>query len=100
MLTWFAGQGSSDPHVDVSALPALVGLYVELGPLRAHYGLRALRFAFLEAGHLAQNLAPSRQRPQGCPWVWWAGSAHELFMLDGIDDVLACLLPVNRLQHR
>ncbi|MGW2520673.1 thiopeptide-type bacteriocin biosynthesis protein [Streptomyces sp. NPDC001617] len=96
---WFRHENSSDQHVDVSTLPALVGLYVELGALRASYGLRALRFAYLEAGHLAQNLALTAAATGlslGVVGGFYDDVAHELFMLDGIDDVLAYLLPVGR----
>lgn len=97
---WFGtGPASVPPVVDVSTLPALVGLYVELGPLRARYGLRALRFAYLEAGHLAQNLALTAAATGlslGMVGGFYDDIAHELFMLDGIDDVLAYLLPVGR----
>lgn len=98
---WFGLEDAADPYVDVSALPALVGLHVELGALRARYGLRALRFAFLEAGHLAQNLALTTAAAGlslGVVGGFYDDVAHELFRLDGIDDVLAYLLPVGRLR--
>lgn len=100
---WFRRENPSDPYVDVSTLPVLVGLYVELGALRARYGLRALRFAYLEAGHLAQNLALTAAATGlslGVVGAFYDDVAHELFMLDGIDDVLAYLLPVGRLRYR
>lgn len=97
---WFAAQHTSVPRgVDVSTLPALIGLYVELGALRARYGLRAMRFAYLEAGHLAQNLALTAAATGlslGMVGAFYDDVAHELFMLDGIDDVLAYLLPAGR----
>ncbi|MGC0415568.1 thiopeptide-type bacteriocin biosynthesis protein [Embleya sp. AB8] len=98
---WFARDEVADPYVDVSTLPALVGLYVELGVLRARYGLRALRFAFLEAGHLAQNLALTAAAAglsMGMVGGFYDDVAHEVFVLDGIDDVLAYLLPVGRVR--
>ena len=98
---WFGPEGGSVPgSVDVSTLPALVGLYLELGTLRARYGLRAMRFAYLEAGHLAQNLALTAAATGlslGMVGAFYDDTAHELFLLDGIDDVLAYLLPVGRL---
>lgn len=101
---WF-GQGgaSAPPGIDVSTLPALAGLYVELGALRSRYGLRALRFAYLEAGHLAQNLALTAAATGlslGMVGAFYDDIAHELFMLDGIDDVLAYLLPIGRAAPR
>ncbi|MEZ0090966.1 thiopeptide-type bacteriocin biosynthesis protein [Streptacidiphilus sp. EB129] len=96
---WFRRGNTSEPYVDISALPALAGLYVELGALRARYGLRALRFAFLEAGHLAQNLALTAAATGlslGVVGGFYDDVAHELFALDGIDDVLAYVLPVGR----
>ncbi|MEY9842195.1 thiopeptide-type bacteriocin biosynthesis protein [Streptacidiphilus sp. EB103A] len=98
---WFRRENASAPYVDVSALPAMVGLHVELGALRERYGLRALRFAFLEAGHLAQNLALTAAATGlslGVVGAFYDDIAHELFMLDGIDDVLAYLLPVGQLR--
>ncbi|MFF7947688.1 thiopeptide-type bacteriocin biosynthesis protein [Streptomyces griseorubiginosus] len=100
---WFQPAIGPDRYIDVSTLPALIGLYVELGALRAVYGLRALRFAFLEAGHLAQNLAliaAATELSLGMLGAFYDDIAHELFMLDGIDDVLAYLLPVGRLRFR
>ena len=96
---WFGpADGSAEGAIDVSTLPALIGLYVELGALRSRYGLRALRFAYLEAGHLAQNLALTAAATGlslGMVGAFYDDIAHELFMLDGIDDVLAYLLPVG-----
>ncbi|MFF5209778.1 thiopeptide-type bacteriocin biosynthesis protein [Streptosporangium sp. NPDC000396] len=102
---WFTRDSSPkdrtqayDP-VQVSTLPALLGLYVDLGALRARYGLRALRFALLEAGHLAQNLALTAAATglsTGMMGGFYDDVAHELFLLDGIDEVLAYLLPLGR----
>ncbi|MEE4545898.1 lantibiotic dehydratase C-terminal domain-containing protein [Streptomyces sp. V4-01] len=97
---WFGlGAAPLPRSVDVSTLPVLAGLYVELGPLRARYGLRALRFGYLEAGHLAQNLALTAVAAGlslGMVGGFHDDVAHELFLLDGIDDVLAYLLPIGR----
>ncbi|MFF7632001.1 thiopeptide-type bacteriocin biosynthesis protein [Kitasatospora sp. NPDC008050] len=95
----FGRHESADPYIDVAVLPAMVGLYVDLGALRERYGLRAMRFAFLEAGHLAQNLgltAAATQLSVGVVGGFYDDIAHEVFMLDGVDEVLAYLLPVGR----
>ncbi|MDH6574910.1 thiopeptide-type bacteriocin biosynthesis protein [Kitasatospora sp. MAP5-34] len=95
----FGRQALPGQYLDVSAVPALVGLYVDLGALRERYGLRALRFAFLEAGHLAQNLALTAAATRLSLVTvggFYDDVAHELFMLDGVDEVLAYLLPVSR----
>jgi thiopeptide-type bacteriocin biosynthesis protein len=96
---WFTREPGSADHLSVSTLPAVLGLYVELGVLRARYGLRALRFALLEAGHLAQNLALAAAATGlsvGVIGGFYDDVAHEVFMLDGVDDVLVYLLPVGR----
>ena len=48
------GEGAA--LIDAASVPALVVLVAHLDPLRVKYGLRALRSALLEAGHVAQNL--------------------------------------------
>jgi SagB-type dehydrogenase family enzyme len=86
-------------RIHVSTLPAVLGLYVDLGTLRASYGMRALRFALLEAGHLAQNLAlvaASTRLALGLVGGFYDDVAHEVFLLDGIDEVLVYLLPLGR----
>ncbi|HEX6969545.1 MAG TPA: thiopeptide-type bacteriocin biosynthesis protein [Micromonosporaceae bacterium] len=99
---WFSMRGSADAgyeRIDVSTLPALLGLYVDLGTLRKTYGLRALRFGLLEAGHLAQNLAlcaAATDLALGMVGGFYDDVAHELLLLDGVDEVLAYLLPVGR----
>lgn len=96
---YFRTENAPDPYIDVSTLPAVVGLYVDLGTLRPRYGLRALRFALLEAGHLAQNLALTAAATGlsiGTLGGFHDDVSHELLMLDGVDDVLAYLLPVGR----
>jgi thiopeptide-type bacteriocin biosynthesis protein len=75
--------------------PAVLAIHVRLGALRERYGLRALRLAFLEAGRLAQHLTEGAARqglrldPTG---EFHDDLAHEVFLLDGVDEVLACLL--------
>jgi SagB-type dehydrogenase family enzyme len=96
---WFGPQSPEVGRVDLAVLPAMLGLYVELTALRARYGLRALRFALAEAGHLAQNLtlvAAAAGLSAGVIGGFYDDVAHEVFMLDGVDDVLVYLMPVGR----
>lgn len=96
---WFGTQSPEAGRVDLARLPALLGLYIELTALRSRYGLRALRFALLEAGHLAQNLtlvAAAVGLSAGVIGGFYDDVAHEIFLLDGVDDVLAYLMPVGR----
>ncbi|MEU7935406.1 thiopeptide-type bacteriocin biosynthesis protein [Micromonospora echinofusca] len=97
--TQSANTPASQERIDLSALPALLGVYVDLPVLRATYGLRALRFGLLEAGHLAQNLALTAAATGlglGMVGGFYDDIAHELLLLDGVDEVLAYLLPVGR----
>ncbi|TCO56582.1 thiopeptide-type bacteriocin biosynthesis protein [Actinocrispum wychmicini] len=80
--------------------PAVLALYVRLGVLRETYGLRGLRFAFMEAGHLAQNLglvAAAMGLNLGLIGGIYDDLAHDLLNLDGVNDTLAYLMPVARL---
>ncbi len=80
--------------------PAVVALYVRLGTLRQSYGTRALRFAFTEAGHLAQNLglvAAAMNLHAGLIGGIYDDLAHDLLALDGVNDTLVYLIPVARL---
>lgn len=100
---WFGRQPPEAGRVDLAGLPALLGLYVELTAMRARYGLRALRFALLEAGHLAQNLtlvAAAAGLSVGLLGGFYDDVAHEIFLLDGVDDALAYLMPVGRPRSR
>jgi SagB-type dehydrogenase family enzyme len=99
---WFDRDAHEAGRVQVATLPALLGLYVEVTALRQRYGLRALRFALLEAGHLAQYLALAAAAAGlslGIIGGFYDDVAHEVFMLDGVDDVLAYLLPVGRVDR-
>lgn len=103
---WFSLESSADgayQRINLSTLPALLGLYVDLGTLRKAYGLRALRFGLLEAGHLAQNLAlcaAATGLSLGMVGGFYDDVAHELLLLDGVDEVLAYLLPIGRHEPR
>ncbi|WP_447001853.1 thiopeptide-type bacteriocin biosynthesis protein [Saccharothrix isguenensis] len=91
---WFGeGEGRADP----TTTPAVLGLYTRVGALRAAYGLRALRLAFTEAGHLAQNLAlvaASSGLALGLVGGFYDDMAHDVLCLDGVDDTLVYLLPL------
>jgi SagB-type dehydrogenase family enzyme len=89
---WF-GQGATP----LDRTPALLGLYVRNGVLRRKYGLRALRFAYAEAGHLAQNLglvAAVTGLSLGVIGGFYDDVAHDVLGLDGVDESLVYLLPL------
>ncbi|MBP2324116.1 thiopeptide-type bacteriocin biosynthesis protein [Kibdelosporangium banguiense] len=91
---WF-GPGTTE----LSGTPAVLALYVRIGELRQTYGLRALRFAFTEAGHLAQNLgltAAAMGLSMGTIGGIYDDLAHDLLALDGVNATLVYLLPVAR----
>ncbi len=94
---WF-GPGAES----LERTPAMLGLYVRNGFLRQKYGLRALRFAFTEAGHLAQNLslvAAATGLALGMIGGFYDDVAHDVFGLDGVDETLVYLLPLARLRQ-
>ncbi|MFD0591841.1 SagB/ThcOx family dehydrogenase [Catellatospora coxensis] len=97
---WFQpDHASAYEGIDISAMPAMLALYVELGRLRPRYGMRALRFGTAEAGHLAQNLslvAAATGLSLGMIGGFYDDVAHEVFGLDGIDNVAVYLLPIGR----
>ncbi|MFS8097657.1 thiopeptide-type bacteriocin biosynthesis protein [Lentzea alba] len=82
---------------ELTETPAVLALYVRIGSLRQTYGLRALRFAFTEAGHLAQNLtvaAANQGIRTGLIGGFYDDIAHDVMGLDGVDDALVYLLPL------
>jgi thiopeptide-type bacteriocin biosynthesis protein len=86
----------------LAGTPAVLALYVRVGALRQSYGIRALRFAFTEAGHLAQNLglvAAAMGLGLGLIGGIYDDLAHDLLAVDGVNDVLVYLLPVARSKH-
>lgn len=100
MCRWFGEHPVDQGGIDVAASPAVLGLYLDLGALRARYGLRGLRFGFAEAGHLAQNLAlvaAAAGLGLGMVGGFYDDVANDVFGLDGVDHALAYLLPVGRL---
>ncbi|MFD9405886.1 thiopeptide-type bacteriocin biosynthesis protein [Streptomyces sp. NPDC059989] len=96
----YLSRPDDDPEgISVDSAPAVLGLYVNLGRLRARYGLRALRLGLLEAGHLAQSLllAASALGLSTTPLGGFRDeSAQELFGLDEEDEPLQYLLPLGR----
>jgi SagB-type dehydrogenase family enzyme len=96
---WFGAKAAKLGGVDIAELPALLGLSVRLPATRTGYGLRGLRLALVEAGHLAQNLAlvaAASGLSLGMIGGFYDDLAHEVFGLDGVDDHLMYLLPVGR----
>lgn len=92
---WF---GEGEGRVDPATTPAVLALYTRVGDLRAAYGLRALRLAFTEAGHLAQNLAlvaASSGLALGMIGGFYDDMAHDVLCLDGVDDALVYLMPLS-----
>ncbi|MFI6096106.1 thiopeptide-type bacteriocin biosynthesis protein [Lentzea sp. NPDC051213] len=89
---WF-GKGATE----LAETPAVLALYVRIGSLRQTYGLRAIRFAFTEAGHLAQNLtvtAANQGIRTGLVGGFYDDIAHDVIGLDGVDDALVYFLPL------
>ncbi|MET9231618.1 thiopeptide-type bacteriocin biosynthesis protein [Lentzea sp. NPDC003310] len=107
-LTWFGGAPSIDDleatsmwfgpgATELAGTPAVLALYIRLGSLRQTYGLRALRFAFTEAGHLAQNLTVTAANlgiRTGLVGGFYDDIAHDVIGLDGVDDALVYFLPL------
>ncbi|GAA1286739.1 thiopeptide-type bacteriocin biosynthesis protein [Saccharothrix xinjiangensis] len=92
---WF---GEGEGRVDPATTPAVLGLYTRISALRKAYGLRALRLAFTEAGHLAQNLAlvaASSGLSLGLFGGFYDDLAHDVLCLDGVDDALVYLMPLG-----
>lgn len=95
---WFTDGAPGRMQIDVNGLPALIGVVLDVRTIRARYGLRALRMALLEAGHLTQNLAlvAAATDVQLCPLGGvYDDLAHDVLLLDGIERFLAYLLPVG-----
>ncbi|ARQ71148.1 thiopeptide-type bacteriocin biosynthesis protein [Streptomyces marincola] len=99
-LSSYLSRAPEDPDAIVpDAVPAVLGLYVDLGRLRQRYGLRALRLGLLETGHLAQTLLLTATA-LGLVTTPLGGFrddlAHELLGLDDLEQPLQYLLPVGR----
>ncbi|MEU7729693.1 thiopeptide-type bacteriocin biosynthesis protein [Streptomyces sp. NPDC040724] len=103
-LSTYLSRPSADPDwIGVAEAPVLLALYADLGLLRRRYGLRALRLALLETGHLAQTLllTATALGLGGTPLGGFHDDlAHELLGLQDPDQPLQYLLPLGRRPHR
>ncbi|MEU5806019.1 thiopeptide-type bacteriocin biosynthesis protein [Streptomyces sp. NPDC047718] len=99
-LSTYLSRPSTDPDwIGVDGAPIVLGVYADLGLLRRRYGLRALRLALLETGHLAQTLllTASALGLGGTPLGGFHDDlSHELLGLDDLEQPLMYLLPVGR----
>ncbi|MFH7599111.1 thiopeptide-type bacteriocin biosynthesis protein [Streptomyces racemochromogenes] len=99
-LSTYLSRPATDPHwIGIDGAPVVLALYAELGLLRRRYGLRALRLALLETGHLAQNLllTGTALGLAGTPLGGFHDDlAHELLGLDDLEQPLQYLLPLGR----
>ncbi|MFF4433952.1 thiopeptide-type bacteriocin biosynthesis protein [Streptomyces sp. NPDC001513] len=102
-LSTYLSRPSTDPDwIGVAQAPVLLALYADLGLLRRRYGLRALRLALLETGHLAQTLllTATALGLGGTPLGGFHDDlAHELLGLNDPDQPLQYLLPLGRRPH-
>ncbi|MBH5338194.1 SagB family peptide dehydrogenase [Streptomyces pactum] len=99
LSTYFTRPADDPDRIGVERAPVVLGLYVNLGLLRTRYGLRALRLALLETGHLAQTLllTATALGLAGTPLGGFHDDlAHELLGLDDLDQPLQYLLPLGR----
>ncbi|MET9800422.1 thiopeptide-type bacteriocin biosynthesis protein [Streptomyces sp. NPDC006368] len=99
LSTYFSRPSHEPDWIGVDEAPVLLGVYADLGLLRRRYGLRALRLALLEAGHLTQTLllTATALGLAGTPLGGFHDDlAHELFGLDDLDHPLQYLLPLGR----
>ncbi|MFI9307430.1 thiopeptide-type bacteriocin biosynthesis protein [Streptomyces triculaminicus] len=103
LSTYFSRPAEDPDWIGVDRAPVLLGLYIDLGLLRRRYGLRALRLALLETGHLAQTLllTATALGLAGTPLGGFHDDlAHELFGLEDLDQPLQYLLPLGRRTDR
>ncbi|MFF4267501.1 thiopeptide-type bacteriocin biosynthesis protein [Streptomyces virginiae] len=99
-LSTYLSRPATDPDwIGIAQAPVLLALYTDLGLLRRRYGLRALRLALLETGHLAQTLLLTASA-LGLGGTTLGGFhddlAHELLGLHDPDQPLQYLLPLGR----
>lgn len=97
--SWFGEAAVAQGGIDLTELPALLGLYVDVSQVRQRYGLRTPRLVLVEAGHLAQNLAlvaAGTGLALGMIGGFYDDLANEVFGLDGVDQMLVYLLPLGR----
>ncbi|MEV6957082.1 thiopeptide-type bacteriocin biosynthesis protein [Streptomyces sp. NPDC051183] len=99
-LSTYLSRPATDPDwIGVEEAPVVLGVYADLGLLRSRYGLRALRLALLETGHMAQTLllTATALGLAGTPLGGFHDDlAHELLGLDDLDQPLQYLLPLGR----
>ncbi|MFD9355082.1 thiopeptide-type bacteriocin biosynthesis protein [Streptomyces sp. NPDC060031] len=99
-LSTYLSRPATDPDwIGVDGAPAVLGVYADLGLLRRRYGLRALRLALLETGHMVQTLllTGAALGLGGTPLGGFHDDlAQELFGLDDLDQPLQYLLPLGR----
>ncbi|MEW1637961.1 thiopeptide-type bacteriocin biosynthesis protein [Streptomyces sp. NPDC093801] len=99
-LSTYLSRPPTDPHwIGIDGAPVVLALYADLGLLRRRYGLRALRLALLETGHLAQTLllTGTALGLAGTPLGGFQDDlAHELLGLDDLEQPLQYLLPLGR----
>ncbi|MER5727213.1 thiopeptide-type bacteriocin biosynthesis protein [Streptomyces sp. NPDC002138] len=99
-LSTYLSRPATDPdRIGIDAAPVVLGVYADLGLLRRRYGLRALRLALLETGHLTQTLllTASALGLGGTPLGGFHDDlAQELFGLDDLGQPLQYLLPLGR----
>ncbi|MDK9495842.1 thiopeptide-type bacteriocin biosynthesis protein [Streptomyces katrae] len=99
-LSTYLSRPDAAPHwIGVDEAPAVLAVYADLGLLRRRYGLRALRLALLEAGHLTQTLllTGAALGLAGTPLGGFHDDlAHELLGLDDLEQPLQYLLPLGR----
>ncbi|WP_327167369.1 thiopeptide-type bacteriocin biosynthesis protein [Streptomyces subrutilus] len=99
-LSTYLSRPATDPDwIGIDDAPVVLGVYADLGLLRGRYGLRALRLALLETGHLTQTLllTAAALGLAGTPLGGFHDDlAHELLGLDDLDQPLQYLLPLGR----
>ncbi|WP_424217137.1 thiopeptide-type bacteriocin biosynthesis protein (plasmid) [Streptomyces sp. BI20] len=99
LSTYFTRPETDPDRIGVEEVPVLLGVYADLGTLRRRYGLRALRLALLETGHLTQTLLLTAAALDlvGTPLGGFHDDlAHELLGLDDLERPLQYLLPLGR----
>ncbi|MGE7386731.1 thiopeptide-type bacteriocin biosynthesis protein [Streptomyces sp. NPDC004126] len=99
LSTYLSRPGTAPHWIGVDEAPAVLAVYADLGLLRRRYGLRALRLALLEAGHLTQTLllTGAALGLAGTPLGGFHDDlAHELLGLDDLEQPLQYLLPLGR----